>query len=55
SSREWRAAFRPPRKGAYDLRVRAVNRIGQSQPMTALWNPAGYMRNVVETTRVKAV
>ncbi|KWW35144.1 sulfite dehydrogenase (cytochrome) subunit A [Cupriavidus metallidurans] len=55
SFREWRAAFRPPRKGAYDLRVRAVNRIGQSQPMTALWNPAGYMRNVVETTRVKAV
>ncbi|QWC90607.1 molybdopterin-dependent oxidoreductase [Cupriavidus metallidurans] len=55
SFREWRAAFRPPRKGAYDLRVRAVNRIGQSQPMTALWNPPGYMRNVVETTRVKAV
>ncbi len=55
SFREWRAVFRPSRKGNYDLRVRAVNRIGQSQPMTALWNPPGYMRNVVETTRVKAV
>jgi hypothetical protein len=34
--------------------VRAVNRIGQSQPMEPLWNPAGYMRNVVETVRVTA-
>jgi hypothetical protein len=55
SFREWHAVLRPTRKGNYDLRVRAVNRIGQSQPMTALWNPPGYMRNVVETTRVKAV
>ncbi|MBV8272399.1 MAG: molybdopterin-dependent oxidoreductase [Cupriavidus sp.] len=55
SFREWRAVFRPTRKGTYDLRVRAINRIGQSQPMTALWNPTGYMRNVVESTRVKAV
>lgn len=52
--REWRAPFRPARRGAYALKVRAVNRIGQSQPLTALWNPAGYMRNVVETTRVTA-
>jgi hypothetical protein len=35
--------------------VRAVNRIGQGQPASALWNPAGYMRNVVESTRVVAV
>lgn len=55
SFREWTAVFKAPRKGAYDLKVRAVNRIGQSQPMSALWNPMGYMRNVVETTRVIAV
>jgi DMSO/TMAO reductase YedYZ molybdopterin-dependent catalytic subunit len=54
SFREWSAAFVPPRAGSYELKVRAVNRIGQSQPMTALWNPPGYMRNVVETTRVIA-
>ncbi|AJG24305.1 molybdopterin-dependent oxidoreductase [Cupriavidus basilensis] len=54
SFREWTAAFTPPRKGEYELKVRASNRIGQSQPLTALWNPAGYMRNVVETTRVVA-
>jgi sulfite dehydrogenase (cytochrome) subunit A len=34
--------------------VRAINRIGQSQPMARLWNPACYMRNVVETVRVHA-
>ncbi|MFT3815485.1 MAG: molybdopterin-dependent oxidoreductase [Acidovorax sp.] len=55
SFREWKARFTPPRKGDYALKVRAVNRAGQGQPMEALWNPAGYMRNVVETVRVTAV
>lgn len=55
SFREWKASFRPPKKGAYELKVRAVNRAGQGQPMEALWNPAGYMRNVVETVRVSVV
>jgi hypothetical protein len=32
--------------------VRAVNRAGETQPAAARWNPAGYMRNVIETTRV---
>ena len=54
SFREWTAAFRPAKAGPYELKVRARNRMGQSQPMTASWNPAGYMRNVVETTRVVA-
>lgn len=53
SFREWRAAFKPG-KGQHELMVRAVNRIGQSQPMTGLWNAAGYMRNTVETTRITA-
>lgn len=44
-----------PAKGALDLRVRAWNRSGQSQPMEALWQPAGYMRNVVESVKVQAV
>ena len=54
SFREWTAAFRPEKKGPYELKVRASNRIGQSQPMDGLWNPPGYMRNVVEATRVVA-
>jgi hypothetical protein len=53
SFREWHTtvALAP---GSHELKVRAVNAIGQSQPMDALWNPAGYMRNVVESTRVTA-
>jgi DMSO/TMAO reductase YedYZ molybdopterin-dependent catalytic subunit len=53
SFREWTAEMRLP-AGAQELKVRAVNRIGQSQPMKPLWNPPGYMRNVVETVRVLA-
>ncbi|MEO6958674.1 MAG: molybdopterin-dependent oxidoreductase, partial [Burkholderiaceae bacterium] len=55
SFREWTLPFKPTRKGALELNVRAVNRIGQSQPMEALWNPSGYMRNVVEVTHLTAV
>lgn len=55
SFREWALSFKPTRKGALELRVRAVNRIGQSQPTQALWNPSGYMRNVVEITHATAV
>lgn len=53
SFREWQTtvALSP---GTHALKVRAVNAIGQSQPSEALWNPAGYLRNVVETTRVSA-
>jgi sulfite dehydrogenase len=53
SFREWQTAVRLP-PGTHDLRVLAINRIGQSQPTEPLWNPAGYMRNVIETTRVRA-
>jgi DMSO/TMAO reductase YedYZ molybdopterin-dependent catalytic subunit len=54
SFREFSFGFTPQR-GAHDLRVRAWNRSGQSQPMEALWQPAGYMRNVVESVKVTAV
>ncbi len=53
SFRAWSTAV-DLKAGTHDLKVRAVNRIGQSQPTSALWNPAGYMRNVVETVQVKA-
>ena len=41
-------------KGSHVVQVRAANRIGQSQPLSPLWNPPGYMRNVVETIRIQA-
>jgi sulfite dehydrogenase len=54
SFREWTIPFKPERAGAYELKVKATNRIGQSQPTQPLWNPAGYMRNVVEAVKVSA-
>jgi len=54
SFREFTFGF-TPQAGAYDLRVRAFNRSGESQPMEALWQPAGYMRNVVESVKVQAI
>lgn len=53
SFREFTFGFTPA-AGRHDLRVRAWNRAGQSQPMEALWQPAGYMRNVVESVQVTA-
>lgn len=55
SFRKWTCQFTPAAAGDYELQCCATNRIGQSQPPQALWNPSGYMRNVVETVRVKAV
>ena len=55
SFRSWSFGFLPrnflPTETA-QWKVRAVNHIGQSQPLEPLWNPAGYMRNVVETVKV---
>lgn len=69
--RSWRAARLGPDLGRYAFRrwstnvrlargkaslaVRAVSRSGETQPSAARWNPAGYMRNVIETTRIEAV
>src|SRR5438093_1269316 len=47
--REWSAAWTPPRAGAARVMVRAFNRIGESQGTEPLWNPAGYLRNVIES------
>jgi len=55
SFHEWTAPFRPGAKGPHDLQVRAANRAGETQPSAPLWNPPGYMRNVIETVRVEAV
>jgi DMSO/TMAO reductase YedYZ molybdopterin-dependent catalytic subunit len=55
SFREWTIPFTPDRPGAAELKVKATNRIGESQPLDPLWNPSGSMRTVVETTRVTIV
>lgn len=53
SFREWRLSA-PLSKGAHVLMARATNAQGQTQPLEQLWNPSGYMRNVVERLRVQA-
>jgi DMSO/TMAO reductase YedYZ molybdopterin-dependent catalytic subunit len=53
SFREWHMAIELP-AGSHELLVRATSNSGETQPMEPRWNPAGYMRNVVETVRVKA-
>jgi sulfite dehydrogenase len=40
--------------GAHGLKSRATSNGGQIQPLEASWNPAGYLRNVVETVHVTA-
>jgi DMSO/TMAO reductase YedYZ molybdopterin-dependent catalytic subunit len=55
SFREWKIMFTPSQKGQLSLKVRAFSQTGESQPLTAKWMPAGYMRNVVEAINVTAV
>lgn len=40
--------------GTHQLRVRATANSGETQPMIPRWNPAGYMRNVIESVTVQA-
>jgi sulfite dehydrogenase (cytochrome) subunit A len=53
SFREWTLPVKLA-AGNYELKVRATNNAGATQPAEPLWNPAGYLRNVVETVRVTA-
>ena len=53
SFREWQLPVKLA-AGSHELRVRATNNAGDTQPNEAKWNPAGYLRNVVETVRVTA-
>ena len=54
SFREWSASWTPPGPGPHRVMVRAINAIGESQGLQPLWNPAGYMSNVVEHVDVVA-
>lgn len=48
SFREWRLGLTLP-QGRHPLKVRAFTAEGEAQPLEPRWQPAGYMRNVVET------
>jgi sulfite dehydrogenase len=53
SFREWKLPVKFS-AGNHELKVRATNNAGDTQPAEPLWNPAGYLRNVIETVRVTA-
>ncbi len=54
SFREWRLGLTLA-SGRHPVRVRAETAAGEIQPLAASWQPAGYMRNVSETTMLEAV
>lgn len=54
SFREWKLGLTLA-SGRHALRVRAETAGGETQPMEPRWQPAGYMRNVVETINLEAV
>jgi DMSO/TMAO reductase YedYZ molybdopterin-dependent catalytic subunit len=54
SFRRWESRITLPAKGDYTLMVRCTNSEGETQPAQANWNPAGFMRNLVEATKVVA-
>jgi DMSO/TMAO reductase YedYZ molybdopterin-dependent catalytic subunit len=51
SFREWKLPVKLA-PGSYELKVRATSNAGEVQPAEPRWNPAGYLRNVIETYRV---
>jgi sulfite dehydrogenase (cytochrome) subunit A len=53
SFRRWTLKLSLP-PGKHTLRVRAVSRSGETQPVEPRWNSPGYMRNNVESTLVHA-
>jgi sulfite dehydrogenase len=53
SFREWKLPAKLA-AGSHQLQVRATNNAGETQPSEPRWNPAGYMRNVIETVRIAA-
>jgi DMSO/TMAO reductase YedYZ molybdopterin-dependent catalytic subunit len=53
SFRPWQTTLKLA-AGEHALMARATTTSGEVQPMEARWNPAGYMRNIVETVHVSA-
>jgi len=47
SWRRWRFHFKPEKPGTYQLKVKATNSLGETQPEHH-WNRSGYMRNEIE-------
>jgi DMSO/TMAO reductase YedYZ molybdopterin-dependent catalytic subunit len=53
--RQWQTQLTLPAAGEYSVLIRCTNSDGVAQPDTSNWNPAGFMRNVMESIDVTAV
>jgi hypothetical protein len=53
--RQWQTQLTPPAAGAYSFLIRCTNSNGVSQPDAPNWNPAGFMRNIIESIHIIAV
>jgi hypothetical protein len=52
--RQWTASFTPVAGTSYTLMSRATSTTGETQAMTPVWNPGGYLRNNPEPVKVTA-
>ena len=52
--RRWETTLAFATPGQHSIRVRCTNSGGVPQPDAPNWNPAGFMRNVIESTRIAA-
>jgi hypothetical protein len=53
--RQWQTQLALPGPGEHSFLIRCTNSHGVAQPDTPNWNPAGFMRNVMESIDVTAV
>jgi sulfite oxidase len=50
--RLWSYEWRPAKTGDYTIMSRATDSQGRTQPMSADWNPSGYLNNAVDEVRI---
>lgn len=55
SFRQWSTQIAAPASGKLTLLARCTNTKGEIQPAEPNWNPAGFMRNVIERVELKIV
>jgi DMSO/TMAO reductase YedYZ molybdopterin-dependent catalytic subunit len=53
--RQWQTQLTLPAPGEHGVLIRCTNSNGVAQPDTPNWNPAGFMRNVIESIDITAV
>jgi DMSO/TMAO reductase YedYZ molybdopterin-dependent catalytic subunit len=50
--RLWSYEWKPGKSGDYSIQSRATDSQGRTQPVTAAWNPSGYLYNAVDEVKI---